>query len=107
LAQDDVGIDHEVMSLPATKLGVFRIPYSRQYRLETGEALTQVTVLEPARNIIPDISFPQNCASAIYEALKPMGAIQLRTFPFAVFFKNLCCARGASARVRLRIVMGG
>lgn len=34
-------------------------------------------------------------------------SLHCRTFPRAVFFKNLFCAKGASALWRLRIVIGG
>jgi len=61
LVQNNVGVDYKPMTLLGIKLGMLCEPLVGQYRSKPREIITQMTFLKPTRNIIPDISFSQDC----------------------------------------------
>lgn len=86
LTEHDVGIDYQVVTLLVVKLGMLGIPDFGQDAFETWEIPTQMACFVSTRDIVPDITFPQDWMSVEPEVVD----LQLRTFPLAVFFRNLC-----------------
>jgi hypothetical protein len=103
----DVRVDHQPVALLGGKLGVQSVTPFGQHRLEPGIVCAEVTFLKTTRNVITDISLSKDYrkVSMILSA-GPLRS-QFRTFPLAVFLRNLVCERGRSALVRLRMVIGG
>ena len=108
--KDDVRIYHEVVTTLLGQFGMLPVPISRQHRSKSRKLGAEVTVLEAARDVIADISFSQDCTSlqrTLQRQGKDRARLQVKTLPLTVFFRNLVCASGRSARERLRMVIGG
>lgn len=105
--KDDVGVDDKPVTELGIKAGVLRVSSRRQDRLESRKISTQMALFEATRNVISNISLPQDCWSDPDWRNRIGLGSQLRTLPLAVFFRNFVCDTGKSAGDRLRIVIGG
>jgi hypothetical protein len=103
----DVRVNHQPVALLGGKLGVQSVTPFGQHGLEPGIVCAEMTFLKTTRDVVTDISLPQDCRTlSMILSAGPLRS-QLRTFPLAVFLRNLVCERGRSALVRLRMVIGG
>jgi hypothetical protein len=107
LVKHDVRVDNQPVTLLGGKLGVQSVTPFGQHWLEPGKVCAELTFLKPTRNVVTDISLPEDYRTLSLILSAGLLRSQLRTFPLAVFLRNFVCDRGRSALVRLRMVIGG